>query len=160
MNTLASDVRFAVRGLLKSKLFTAVALASLALGIGANVTVFTLVNGLALRVLPYAEPQRLVDLHEASAKHRCADCGVDTSIQGFNDRRAAARSFTAMGAYLERPFVVSRTETAERVNGALISAETFDVFGTHPALGRGFVADARRVSAHSRRSAPNDRALT
>jgi hypothetical protein len=67
MNTLRSDIRFAVRSLSKSKLFTAVALLSLALGIGANVTVFTLINAIAFKPLPYAEPDALVDLHEWSA---------------------------------------------------------------------------------------------
>src|SRR6185295_978441 len=145
METVASDIRYALRSLLKSKLFTAVALVSLALGIGANVTVFTVVNALALKALPYTDPGRLVALHEASATQLCADCGVGTSFQGFNDWRATARSFVAMGAYLERPFSVSGTETAERVGGAIVSAETFDILGIHPALGRGFVADDDRV---------------
>jgi predicted permease len=142
-----SDLRYAVRGLLKSKLFSAVALASLALGIGANVTVFSIVNTLALKPLPYAEPQRLVDLHELSATKLCAGCGVGTSFQGFNDWKASARSFSGMGAYLERPFVVSGTEMAERIGGAVVSAETFDVIGIHPAIGRGFVAADDRIGA-------------
>ncbi len=142
-----SDLRYAIRGLLKSKLFSAVALASLALGIGANVTVFSIVNTLLLKPLPYAEPQRLVDLHEFSATKLCAGCGVGTSFQGFNDWRASARSFSGMGAYLERPFVVSGTEMADRIGGAVVSAETFDVIGIHPALGRGFVGSDDRIGA-------------
>ena len=59
MNTIGSDIRFAVRSLSKSKLFTVVALLSLALGIGANVTVFTLVNAIAFKPLPFAEPDAL-----------------------------------------------------------------------------------------------------
>ena len=147
METLASDIRFAARALLKAKLFTVVALLSLALGIGANVTVFSVVNTLALKPLPYAEPTRLVDLHEASATKLCDGCGVGTSIQGFNDWRTSARSFIGMGAYLERPFVVSGTEMADRIGGALVSAPTFELLGIHPALGRGFVADDDRIGA-------------
>lgn len=142
-----SDLRYAVRGLLKSKLFSAVALASLALGIGANVTVFSIVNTLALKPLPYADVQRLVDLHEFSTTRLCEGCGVGTSFQGFTDWKASARSFSGMGAYLERPFVVSGTEMANRIGGALVSAETFDVIGIHAALGRGFVADDDRIGA-------------
>ena len=142
-----SDLRYAARGLLKSKLFSAIALASLALGIGANVTVFSIVNTLALKPLPYAEPQRLVDLHEFSATRLCAECAVGTSFEGFKDWKASARSFSGMGAYLERPFVVSGTEMADRIGGAVVSAETFDVLGIHPALGRGFVAADDRIGA-------------
>jgi predicted permease len=147
MDAVASDLRHALRGLMKSKLFTVVALLSLALGIGANVTVFSLVNALALKPLPYAEPNRLVSLNEWSATKLCQGCGVGTSIQGFTDWRAQAKSFATMGAYLERPFVVSGTETADRISGAFISAETFDVLGATPALGRGFVADDDRIGA-------------
>jgi putative ABC transport system permease protein len=147
VETLTSDVRYALRSLLKSKLFTAVALVSLALGIGANVTVFSVVNAMAFKALPYVEPDRLVDLHESSATQLCEDCGVGTSFQGFTDWRAMARSFSGMAAYLERPFSVSGTESAERVGGALISAEAFDVLGIQPAVGRGFVADDDRIGA-------------
>ena len=145
MNTIRSDIRFAVRSLSKSKLFTTVALISLALGIGANVTVFTLINAIAFRPLPFAEPDALVDLHEWSATKLCRGCGVGTSFPTFMDWRANARSFTALGAYIERPFNVSGTESAERIGGALVSAETFDLLGVHPALGRGFNAEDDRV---------------
>src|SRR6185312_12210441 len=92
MDTLTSDIRFAVRSLAKSKLFTLVALLSLALGIGANVTVFSVVNGLAFRPLPYAEPERLVDVHEMSARKLCGGCSVGTSYDGFIDWKRNARS--------------------------------------------------------------------
>ena len=64
MDALVSDIRFAFRSLAKSRTFTIVALLSLALGIGANVTVFSLVNALAFKPLPFPEADRLVDLHE------------------------------------------------------------------------------------------------
>jgi hypothetical protein len=98
MSTLGSDIRFVVRSLAKSKLFTAVALLSLALGIGANVTVFSLVNAIAFKPLPYAEPDALVDVHEWSATKLCTGCVVGTSFPTFMDWRANARSFAAFGA--------------------------------------------------------------
>jgi putative ABC transport system permease protein len=147
MDTLVRDFRFAARSLAKSKLFTVVALLSLALGIGANVTVFSIVNSLALKPLPYPESHRLVDVHEWSATQLCEGCGVGTSFAGFNDWRTSARSFIGMGAYLERPFAVSGTETAERVGGAVVSANVFDILGVHAALGRGFVADDDKIGA-------------
>src|SRR4051812_21298872 len=104
MDTLITDIRLAVRSLAKSKLFTVVALVSLSLGIGANVAVFTIVNALAFKALPYVEPDRLVDVHEWSATKLCGGCAVGTSYQTFLDWRATARSFSGMGAYFERPF--------------------------------------------------------
>jgi predicted permease len=147
MDALLSDIRFAIRSLGKSKTFTAVALASLALGIGVNVTVFSMVNALAFKPLPYVQPDRLVDVSEWSATKLCAGCGVGTSYPGFLDWRAKARSFSAMGAYIERPFNVSGAEDAARIGGALVSAEVFDLLGVHPALGRDLEADDDRVGA-------------
>ena len=91
MDTLLNDIRFALRSLGKSKMFTAVALLSLALGIGANVTVFSIVSALAFKPLPYAEPDRLVDLHEWSATKLCGGCGVGTSYPGFIEWRDRVR---------------------------------------------------------------------
>jgi putative ABC transport system permease protein len=147
MDALINDVRFAIRSLAKSKLFTVVALASLALGIGANVTVFSLVNAIALKPLPFVDPDRLVDIHEWSATKLCPGCAVGTSYQTFIDWRDNARSFSAMGAYLERPFAVSGTETPERIGGAIVSASVFDLLGVHPTLGRGFRTDDDRIGA-------------
>lgn len=147
MDTMIDDVRFALRSLAKSKLFTLVALLSLALGIGANVTMFSVVSALVFRPLPYAEPSQLVDLHETSATKLCAGCSVGTSYATFVDWRATARSVTRMIAYTERRFTVSGDEGAERVGGAIISAETFAALGVHPVLGRDFVSDDDRIGA-------------
>src|ERR1041385_5480561 len=98
MDTLIRDIQFAIRSLAKSKLFTLVALLSLALGIGANVTVFSIVNSLAFKPLPYSDPDRLVDVSEWSATKLCEGCGVGTSFDTFLEWRASARSFSAMGA--------------------------------------------------------------
>ena len=147
MDALLSDIRFAIRSLGKSRTFTVVALASLALGIGVNVTVFSLVNALAFKPLPYVQPDRLVDVSEWSATKLCAGCGVGASYPGFVDWRDKARSFAAMGAYIERPFNVSGTEDAERVGGALVSAEVFDLLGIHPSLGRDLRPEDDRVGA-------------
>jgi predicted permease len=140
-------VRFALRGLMRSKLFAAVAVVSLALGIGANTAVFSLVNAIAFRPLPYVDPDRLVDVHEWSETKLCAGCGVGTSPETFRDWQRDARSFAAMGAYNERPFSVSGTETAERIGGAVVSAEVFGVLGITPVLGRGFTSQDDRIGA-------------
>ncbi len=145
MESIARDIRFAARSLAKSKLFTVVALASLAIGIGANTAVFSLVKGFAFPRLPYAEPDRLVDVHEWSATQLCAGCGVGTSYPGFVDWRQSARSFSGMAAYLERPFAVSGAEGPDRVGGAIASAELSSVLGVPPSLGRWIRPEEDRV---------------
>ena len=147
MDALVSDIRFAFRSLAKSRTFTIVALLSLALGIGVNVTVFSLVNALAFKPLPFPEANRLVDLHEFSATKLCSGCSVGTSYPGFLDWRTNARSYTQMGAYIEQPFNISGIENAERIGGALVSAETFPLLGVQPVLGRSFTRDDDRVGA-------------
>ena len=95
METVLANIGYSVRSLMKAKLFTLVALASLAIGIGANVTVFSVVDAIAFRPLPYADVERLVDLQEWSATKLCAGCSVGTSYATFNDWRSAATSFSA-----------------------------------------------------------------
>jgi predicted permease len=145
METIARDLQFAVRSLAKSKVFTAVAIASLALGIGANTAVFSLVKAFAFPRLPYAEPERLVDLHEWSATQLCAGCGVGTSYPGFREWRESARSFSGMAAYLERPFAVSGAEGPDRIGGAVASAELSRVLGVSPMLGRWIRPEEDRI---------------
>lgn len=147
MDAILSNIQLAIRSLARSRTFTTVALVSLALGIGANVTVFTLVNAIAFKPLPYPDSDALVDLHEWSATKLCAGCGVGTSAATFQDWRANARSFTAMAAYLEQPFDLSGVEVAERVGGAIVSAETFSALGVRPLLGRDFAKDDDRLGA-------------
>ena len=145
MDSLRQDIRFALRSLGKSRLFTIVAVAMLGLGIGVNTAVFSLVDAVAFKPLPFADADRLVDLHEWSATDLCAGCAVGTSYQGFLDWRQRARSFSAMGAYTELPVSVSGAEAPERVTGALASADLFAVLGVRPALGRGILPEEDRV---------------
>ena len=145
MESILRDLYFASRSLAKSKLFTVVAVASLALGIGANTAVFSLVKAFAFPRLPYAEPERLVDVHEWSATQLCAGCGVGTSYPGFVEWRQTAQSFSGMAAYLERPFAVSGAEGPARVSGAIASAELANVLGVSPALGRWIRPEEDRV---------------
>ena len=147
--TLMSDIRLAVRSLWKSKLFAVVALVSLALGIGANITVFSLVNALAFRPLPYTDPDRLVDLHEWSATKLCAGCGVGTSTDTFTTGARDARSFAGMGAYIERPFAVSGTENGRALRRRARLGGRLRILGIQPALGRAL--RARRRSRRRRR---------
>ena len=120
---------------------------SLALGIGANTAVFSLVSAIVLRPLPYAGAERLVGVHESSVTKLCAGCSVGTSYDTYNDWRLTATSFSGMAAYAERPVALSGAESAERVTGVVASAELFDVLGVQPTLGRSLLSEDDRVGA-------------
>ncbi len=144
---LRQDLRFALRSLMKSRIFVVVAVASLTIGIGAISTVFSLFDAVALKPLPYRDAARLVDVHETSVTKLCAYCSVGTSYAGFLDWRARARSFDDMQAYRELPLAVSGTEAAERVSGAVVTPGFFRMLGIAPTLGRTLVADDARDDA-------------
>jgi putative ABC transport system permease protein len=143
---MLDDLRFALRTLAKSPGFTFVAITSLALGIGANATIFSLVRATLFPSLPYREANRLVDLHEVSPE-LCTGCGVGASYDSYRDWRDRARSFESMGASREDEFVVSGGDEAIRTPGALVTASLFPTLGVSPALGRGFVSDDDRPGA-------------
>jgi len=141
---MLSDVRYALRALAKSPGFAFVAITSLALGIGANSTIFSLVRATVFPSLPYREPSRLVDLHEVS-NELCTGCGVGTSFDSYRDWRAQARGFENMGASREDQFVVSGRDEAVRVPGGLVTASLFPTLGVRPAIGRGFLPEEDRA---------------
>jgi predicted permease len=145
MDAIRRDLRLALRGLGKSRLFAVVAILMLALGIGVNTAIFSLTDAVAFKPLPFADPGRLVGLHEWSATKLCAGCGVGTSYPGFLEWRSRTTSFSALGAYTELPAVVSAPDIAERVPGAVVSAEVFPVLGVHPVLGRGVLPEEDRA---------------
>src|SRR5688572_19671895 len=99
IHAIRRDLRHALRALAHSPGFTAIALLSLALGIGVNSAIFTLVSATTFPDLPYRDADRLVDIHETSPE-LCAGCAVGTSYPTFRDLRSTAQSFSGMGAYL------------------------------------------------------------
>jgi len=142
-----SELPFAARSLARSPLLTAVAVLSLALGIGANATVFNFVNAVQFRPLPFPEPDRLIAVSETNPKELCAGCGVGTSWPTFQIWREAARSFGGLGAYHEDAYALADEGEPERVGGAMITANVFPTLGVAPVLGRGFVAADDRAGA-------------
>jgi putative ABC transport system permease protein len=136
--SLLQDIRFAVRVLVKGRWMTAVAVVALALGIGANSAVFTFVNAVILRGVPFPDPERVVALGTRDARDR--QSGV--SYYDFLDWRAASRSFSDIALMGQPPFNVSEQGTSpERYNGAYVSATIFRLIGAQPLLGRGFIAE-------------------
>jgi len=146
IDALRRDLRYALRALAHSPGFTAIAVLSLALGIGVNSAIFTMVSATTFPDLPYREADRLVDVHEASPE-LCAGCGVGTSYPTFRDWRASATSFSAMGAYKETAFPISTGTEPERVSGAYVSATVFPLLGIAPVVGRGFADEEDRRAA-------------
>ena len=141
------DLRYAVRAAFRSPLAALVIIGSLALGIGANTAVFSFVDAVQFKPLPFQDEQTLVDVHEWSATELCAGCGVGTSYPTFKDWQSTTASFSALEAYVEVRVVVSGREAAERLGAARVSAGLFPMLGVHPVLGRPFSADDDLVGA-------------
>lgn len=137
---ILQDIRYAVRMLLKKPGFTAVAVVTLALGIGANTAIFTLVNSVLLRPLPYPDPERLVMIWGAHPQ-----IGREAaSLPDFVDWRQQSRSFEYMAAAARRNFNLSGDAEPTRLLGALVTREFFAVLGIQPILGRTFMAEEDR----------------
>src|SRR3990172_4255468 len=132
LDSLSQDVRLGLRSLRLRPGFTAVALVSLALGIGANTAVFTLVNEAFLRPLPVAVPEELVSLAN-DASHRMFPA---FSYPNYEDIRDRTDAFSGLIAYRFAPLSVSHDGVAERMWGYLVSGNYFEVLGIEPALGR------------------------
>jgi predicted permease len=134
LESLVQDVRYALRVLARSPGFTAVAVLSLALGIGANALVFSVVNALLLRPLPVERPDQLAFL-ETSLKTRF---GITQSFPNYRDLRDRNKSFSGLVGYRLAPMEMESAGGATRIWGLLATGNYFDVLGVQPALGRFF----------------------
>src|SRR5262249_41158326 len=139
---MLSDVRYAMRILLKSPSFTAVAVTVLAVGIGANTAIFSVVNSVLLRPLYDLDPQRLVTVTE---KFRGSSDGSPVSAPDFLDWREQSRSFTWMGAYMLLNLTILGGSEPEQVNGARVDADLFRLLGVEPHLGRNFLPEENQA---------------
>ena len=143
LNTLPQDLRYAVRQLRKHPGFTLLATLTLAIGIGAATAVFSLVDAILLRPLPFPEPDRIVALD--TLEHNSDNAAVvanvsDTSYPDFFDWRAQAKSFEAMASTQNSAFTMGGAgSSARRVQGQVVSADYFRVLGVDPLLGRAFL---------------------
>jgi predicted permease len=133
------DLRFAVRSLVQRPGFTLVACLALGLGIGANTAIFTVVNAALLRPLPYADADRVAVMY---ATTRPSPVGQAVSGGDFVDLRAQARSFVGMSAFRNVGFNLIGGDAAERVDGAIVSRDFFEVLGARPFLGHPFTSAA------------------
>ena len=145
MKTLIDNVRIALRTLVKSPLYVATVVLTLALGIGANTAIFSVVNGVLLRPLPFEEPERLVGLWETKEENR----RVPISAANFRDWQERTQA-------LENATIVQNTrlnliggDEPERVEGVMVSPNVFETLGTSPAIGRGFLPTEDQPGAHT-----------
>src|SRR5438270_9090735 len=132
------DIRFGIRILLKSPGFTALALVTLALGIGANTTIFSVVNSVLLRPLPYEQPDRIVQVSDQ------VPVGfITSSFPKFTFLREHGRSFSAFTAWSGARFQIAGPQPAApaEVQGARVAVDFFRVFGAKPSAGRTFLDD-------------------
>ena len=142
--SLLQDLRFAIRLLVKDRWFTAVAVVALALGIGVNSTVFTLVNAVLIRGLPFDEPDRIMALGTLDAHNR----DRMSSYLDFEDWRTGTRAFAGLAAFSPQTMNVSDEGRApERFGGPYISANAFALVGERPIIGRDFRPDDDRPGA-------------
>src|SRR5690349_8892173 len=138
MARLLSDLRFAQRNLRRSPLFTVVAIASLALGIGANTAIFTLIDQLILRVLPVHEPQQLVMI-SSTGPHMGSNRGSRaSSYPMYQDFQQKAEAFSSVFCRFEMSASISFSGQTERVLAELVSGNFYQALGVRPALGRVF----------------------
>jgi putative ABC transport system permease protein len=146
MSSLWQDVRFSFRTLSKSPGFTLVAVLTLALGIGALSSIFSIVNAVLLRQLPYEKPDRLVLVDTFKLKEESQSLQI--SYENFFDLRARLRTFASFAARTEaRSLALQTDEGPEMIKGEVVTASYFPLLGIKPALGRTFAAEEDRVGA-------------
>ncbi|HEX4696404.1 MAG TPA: ABC transporter permease [Candidatus Udaeobacter sp.] len=143
---ISQDLRYGLRTLLKNPGFTIVAVCALALGIGANSAIFSVVNAVLLRPLPFKNPEQLVMVWE-NAAHQGFPKNTPSPLN-FLDWQRQNTVFTGMAAMCERSFNLTGVGEPERVDGRRVSANLFDLLGVPASLGRTFVQEDDRPGAH------------
>ncbi len=139
MQTVWQDLRYAARMLLNKPAFTLTAVIIIALGVGANAAVFSLVNAVLIRSLPYYDPERLVALSGIIRREGVEPRSI--SYPDFVDWRSRNQVFERMAAVNSASFSLTDAETPERINGELVSADYFPILGIQAATGRTFLPE-------------------
>ena len=139
MGTLIQDLRFGVRMLLKNRGFATVAALTLALGIGANTAIFSVVDAVLLRPLPFYSPERLVALGQTEAADR--ENLSQFSFRNFADLRDRTKTFERLAAYYNTSVTLTGQGEAVRLRGIVATADLFPLLGASAALGRTFLRE-------------------
>jgi len=144
LDRLMQDLRFGLRILAKSPGFTAVAILTLALGIGANTALFSVVNGVLLNPLPYPEPEQLVELRESKPNFATGSISYPNFLDWQKDNRTFASMAIVRG---NRSFTLTGLGEAEQVDAVFMSTGFFEQLGVNPVLGRAFAPGEDRIGA-------------
>ena len=142
---LTTDVRYALRNLRRHPAFTFISILALAVGIGANTAVFTIVDGVLLRSLPYEKPEQLLAIFEKIPGAPVSKFNV--SAPDFEIVRTATRSFSGIIAYRSGRFELSGVSDPEQIIGTRVSPGFFDLLGVRPVLGRALTEEDDRAGA-------------
>ncbi len=139
METIIKDIRYGIRGLIKRPGFTTVAVLTLALGIGANSAIFSVLNAVLLRPLPYADADRIVRIEETEGKG-----GMGVSPPNLLDFQQQNQTLESIAGYARGSFILTGAGEPLRVQSCEISADLFSVLGVKPLIGRSFLAADER----------------
>jgi putative ABC transport system permease protein len=147
LNDLSDDVRFGFRTLRKTPGFTAIAVITLALGIGANTAIFSVIENVLLRPLPYTNPESLVEIWNTYPGFE----DVSLSSGDYFDFHRDAKSFSAMGAYgeISQGFNLTGVGEPERIQATIASSDLFPMLGIRPAIGRTFLPEEDKAGGAS-----------
>ena len=139
---MLQDIRYAARKLARTPAFTAIAAFTLALAIGATTAIFSVIDGVLLKPLPFREPERVVRVTNLRGGNR-----MPSSTPDFLDFRAQAKSFSSLAGIDNQAMNLTGGSEPERVNAARVSATFWSLLGTAPAVGRGFAPNEDQESA-------------
>src|SRR5882724_6242172 len=148
MEALWQDFKFGIRTLLKNRGFTIVAIAVLALGIGANSAIFSVVNSILFRPLPFKEPDRLVSVWEVNPSLKLGFDKFPASAGDFVDWREQNRVFDQISAYYGSSFNLTGRSEPEKISGLVVSSDFFAMLGVGPIAGRAFNSDDHNPNAN------------
>jgi len=151
MHTLWQDVRFAVRQLRKNPGFTLTTMLTLALGIGATTAIFSLVNAVLLRPLPFPESDRLIyaaNTRPPRQGRSASDNSVPASFPDFSDMRQQNHSFAYLAAFHDDQFTLNGQGDAKHLTGYIVTSDFFRALGIHPQYGRDFLPEDERAGVH------------
>ena len=143
MGTLLQDLRYSIRMLAKSPGFTTVAVLTLALAIGANTALFSIVNGVLLNPLPYPRPNELVTLHESKPNFNTGSI----SYPNFLDWQKENHTLSSMAVSRSYSFSLTGLGQAEQIQGQFVTSDFFSILGVKPLMGRNFVSADDQVGA-------------
>src|SRR5436309_10599166 len=139
-----NDIRFAFRKLRQSPAFTSIAVITLALGIGLNTAIFSLINDLFLRGLPFKEPQRLMHMYSNARERNLLELAI--SVPRFEHDRESQTIFDGLGAENISAFTLTGLGDSVEVLGGQVTANYFDVLGVRPLRGRNFLPEEEQTA--------------